>query len=108
MGNKAPSGVKIDKRIEAEPILVGKQRIQPVARIVGWEMDGDEQTGPFTSRVGRVTPVEVRVDNGESQTVIPIDDPLQEPLRGILATSAAVSAICILIMLVAKIAIRRK
>ncbi len=113
MGKSASAGVKIDRYIEAEPVIVAGKRIQPVARIVGWEMDSDEESSPFISRVGRVTPVEVRVDDsggddGESQAIIAIDDPSQEPIRGILAASAALSAVCILIMLIARVAIRRK
>lgn len=112
MGNEAPSGAKVDRRIEAEPLFVGGRRIQPVARLVGWEMDGEEQAGPFMSRVGRLTPLEVRIDNAEVQggeeEVLSIDDPLQEPIRGILALCAVVSAVCILIMLAAQVAAVRK
>ncbi len=101
MGKGAPSSTKVDRRIEGEPIVSGGRRIQPVARLVGWEMDGDERTGSFVSRVGRLTPLEVQVDHDGEQEVISIDDPLQEPLRGILAVGALVSVVCILIMLAA-------
>lgn len=109
MGNAAPSGAKVDRRIEAEPIEIGGKRIQPVARLVGWELDADPETSPFMSRMGRLTPLEVLIYSGEEQQeVISIEDPLQEPIRGILAASAVVSVICMLIMLASKIVIRRK
>lgn len=112
MGKGTPSSTKVDRRIEGEPIVLGGRRIQPVARLVGWEMDGDEQTGSFVSRVGRLTPLEVQVDHGSeqdgAQEVISIDDPLQEPLRGILAVGALVSAVCIMIMMATRVVARRK
>ena len=108
MGKGAPSSTKVDRRIEGEPIVSGGRRIQPVARLVGWEMDGEKRTGSFVSRVGRLTPLEVQVDHDGEQEVISIDDPLQEPIRGILAVGALVSAVCILIMLAATIVARRK
>ncbi len=109
MGNGAPSGAKVDRRIEAEPVEIGGWRILPVARLVGWELDGDPETSPFMSRVGRLTPVEVQIYSGEEQQeVISIEDPLQEPIRGILAASAVVSVVCMLIMLASQIVTRRK
>ena len=108
MGNGASSGAKVDRRIEAEPVLVAGRRIQPVVRLAGWEMDGDEQTGPFVSSVGRLTPLEVRIESGEEQEVLSIEDPLQEPIRGILTVGVVVSAVCILIMLAAQVVARRK
>jgi hypothetical protein len=112
MGNEAPSSTKVDKRIEGELLIFGGRRIQPVARLVGWEMDGDETTGSFVSRVGRLTPFEVRIDHGgeasEAQEVISIEDPLLEPIRGILAVGALVSVVCILIMLAAQVVARCK
>lgn len=112
MGNSAPSGARVDKKIEAEPILIGGRRIQPVARLVGWEMDGNEAAGPFVSRVGRLTPLAVKIDSaenyGEEPVVISIEDPLQEPIRGILTVCALVSGICIAVMLAARVVAGRK
>ena len=112
MGSKAPSGAKVDRLIEGDPVFVAGRRIQPVARLLGWEMDGEQQAGSFVSRVGRLTPLEVRIDNddeqGGEQEVLSIEDPLQEPLRGILAAGAMVSAVCIGIMLAAQFAARRR
>jgi hypothetical protein len=112
MGKEAPSSTKVDRRVEGEPLVFGGRRIQPVAHLVGWEMDGDERAGSFVSRVGRLTPLEVQIDHGGmqegAQEVISIDDPLQEPLRGILAVGALVSVVCILIMLAATVLARRK
>ena len=103
MENGAPPGAKIDRRIEADPISINGQSIQPVARLVGWASTGDGQHSPFAGRVGRLMPLEVRINDGEGERIIPFDDPLQEPLRGIFGVAAAVSTVCILIMLVAKI-----
>ncbi len=109
MEDGAPPGAKFDRRIEAEPIEIDGRRIQPIARIVGWEMDGGPESGPFMSRVGRLTPVEVRIDSGGTrQEVISIEDPLQEPLRDIMKVCAMLSAACMLIMLAIQIGSRRR
>jgi hypothetical protein len=109
MENGAPSGAKVDRRIEAEPIEINGWRIQLVARLVGWEVDGGSESSPFMSRVGRLMPAEVLIDSGEGQQeVISIEDPLQEPIRGILAVSAIVSVVCVLVMLATQIFTRGK
>ena len=108
MGNEKQMGQKIDRLIEAEPIVIGDRSIQPVAKLIGWETEGDAESGSYVGKVGRLTPLEVRIDDGESQDVIEIDDPLVEPLRGILMAGAAVTAVCMLIMLVANVAALRK
>ena len=110
MGNEAPTGDKVDRRIEAEPVIRSGWRVQPVARLIGWESDGAEQLGPFMSRVGRLTPLEIQVDGDSDaeQEIITIEDPGQEPLRGIFMAGAAVSVICLLIMLAARVATLRR
>ena len=109
MGSGAPSGAKVDRLIEADPIEIDGRRIQPVARLVGWDMDGASDSSLYMSRVGRLTPAEVWIDSeNEQRTIISIEDPLQEPIRGILAVSAVVSAVCMLIMLATQIFTRGK
>lgn len=108
MGNETPMGQKIDRLIEADPIVVGERSIQPVARLIGWETEGDAEPGSYVGKVGRLTPLEVRIDDGESQDTVEIDDPMVEPLRGILMVGAAVSLVCTLIMLVVNVATIRK
>jgi len=106
MGKEAPSGVKVDRRIETEPIVVGGRRIQGVARLVGLEFGDEKPSGSYMGRMGRLTPLEVRIDNGDAQEILSFEDPMQEPIRGILTFSIAVSAACVLIMLATKIVAR--
>ena len=82
--------------------------VQPAARFVGWESTAKTGTSPAVGAVGRLTPLEIRIDNGEEQTILQIEDPLLQPIRGILAVSLAVSVACILITLAAQIVASRK
>ncbi len=108
MKNQAPAGAKVDRRIEAEPLFVAGKRIQPIARLQGWAIEGRQSGGSFFSSGGRLTPEEIRIDTGATQEIISIGDPLQEPIRAMVAAGAIVSAVCILIMLAARVVTLRK
>ena len=108
MKNQAPSGAKVDRRIKAEPLFVAGRRIQPIARLQGWALEGEEQGGSFVSRGGRLTPAEIQVTTGDVDEIVAIDDPLQEPIRAMVAAAAVISAVCLVIMLVARVVTLRK
>jgi hypothetical protein len=103
-----PGKTKIDRLLEMEPITVGERRIQPVARMTGWQFTGDQESGAFAIAVGRLAPVEVRVRTDDEETVIPVADPDKEPLRNIAVTGVVLSIVCTLIMLAVRIAARRQ
>ncbi len=100
--------MRVDRRIEAEPLVVGGRRIQPVARLQGWALEGEEQGGSFVSRGGRLTPEEIQVTTGDVEEIVAIDDPLQEPIRAMAAAAALVSVVCVMIMLAARVVTLRK
>lgn len=108
MTNRAPSRRKVDEVLTTDPLTVFEWRIQPVAHLQGRETNGTEQTGPFFSRTGKLTPIEVRVDGAGGQWVIPIDDPVREPIRAMLVAGAALSAVCSAILLMTPIMLGRK
>ena len=108
MKNQAPSGAKVDRRIEAEPFFVAGRRIQPIARLQGWALEGEEQGGSFVSQGGRLTPEEIQVTTGDVEEIVSIDDPLQEPIRAMAAAAAVVSVVCVMIMLAARVVTLRK
>lgn len=108
MRDVKPGKTKSDKILEMEPVTVGERSIQPVARARGWQFAGNEESASFAGAVGRLTPVEVRVRTGEEETVIPVADPDQEPLRNMAVTGVVLSIVCTLIMLAVRISARRQ
>ncbi len=107
--NDVKSGkTKIDRLLEMEPVTVGDRRIQPVARLAGWQFTGDKEHASFAGMVGRLTPMEVRMRTSEEETVIPVGDPDKDPLRSMAVTGVVLSIVCTLIMLAARIIARRQ
>lgn len=98
---------KIDMLIPLTPLQIGGRRIQPVARLRGWEMNGGGRSGHFASQVGRLTPFEVRVDDGDAQTVVPVENPTDRSLRGMATTAAALALICMVTTLLAELLTRK-
>ena len=108
MIEQAPSRREVDKQLLTDPLTVLGWRVQPVVHLAGWEARGTEQTGPFFSSAGKLTPVEVRVDGAGGQQVIPIDDPARKPIRAMLVAGAALSAVCSAILLMTPFVTRRR
>ena len=101
MGNGKASRARIDRRLEGESIQVGDRIVQPVGRVTGRQINAGGGHGGFSGVKAQLHPLEIIVREGEEEHTIPIEDPQQEPLRGILMAGIAVCVGCILIMLMA-------
>ena len=107
MDNGKSPWAKIDRQLEGEPMAVGDRMLQAVGQLQGWQMKAGDGSGGFSSIVARLKPTEVIVHEGDDEYRVAVTDPQQEPLRGILMASIAVSAICLSIMLLARLAAMR-
>jgi hypothetical protein len=86
---------RIDWELVGEPILAGGRAVQPVARLSGWAGGNMSKQGGGAGAWVRVRPVEVVVreaDGAESR--VPIIDPGQAAVRGVIIPALAVAGIC--------------
>ena len=104
--DKQPAFTKLDQPLNAAPIVVGQRRIQPMVRVAGWQTAASD--GSFAGALGRVTPQAILVQEGDQEYTIPVTDPQREIVRGLLTGALAVSALCLLIMVVAGRAASRR
>ena len=91
---------QIDKRLEMPPLVVGNRTVRPVAHLMGWYAAAGEGSDSGSGAALRIAPREVVVREGENEYIVVIEDPLREPLRAIALGGVAVSALCLLIMLI--------
>lgn len=101
MGNGKAPWAKINRRLEGEPIPVGDRIVQPVGRLIGKQISAGDGHGGFAGVKAQLHPLEIVVREDDEEYTVPMVDPQQDPLRGILMVGVAVCMGCMLIMLMA-------
>jgi hypothetical protein len=121
MGNDSPTFVKLDQRLEAEPLVVGAHTLRLVARLSGWHTPVQGEAAALTSETPvppefatsggaaavRLAPLEVNVEDDDGIYQVPLIDPTREVIGGMAKGAAAIAALCILIMVAARLLARR-
>jgi len=95
---------RISQRLQSEPITVGDQIVQPVARLEGWLLPGDGNGG---GAFVRLTPAIVTVRKHGQAYTVPLTDPTYHPLRTLYIISGAVALVALFVMLLTKLLTRR-
>ena len=116
MGSDSPTPVKLDRRLEADPIVVGARTLRLVAKLSGWQtpaQDGARRGAPqgVVTTGGaaaiRIAPLEINVEDEDGTYQVPLIDPTREAISGMAKGAAAIAAVCTLIMVAARILARR-
>lgn len=100
MVNNNQSRTPIDRRLAAQPITRGVRTIEPVAQMSGWHWSAGAGASSPVGALVRISPLEVRVREGEQTRTIPLEDPVGKAVQGIFFSALMVSIFCWLIMVV--------
>ena len=111
MENTVQSGEPIERELQGEPMRLGDRELRPVVEMRGrrWRWasppSDSRMTGNLEATYVRVIPRSVAVTDAQGQTeTIVITDMTGEALRGIRMAALSVSAVCLLLILIRKIA----
>ena len=104
MAEQPTRPVKIDQQLVGAEITVGGRTVQPVAQLKGWYAEGSTPMGGGSGAWVHLAPVEVTVreGNGNEQHVA-VTDPTGLALRGLGVAAALVAAVCVLLILIARL-----
>lgn len=89
--------------ILATPVTVAGKVVQPVVRLEGWWQTSGQGAGALV----RLSPDSIKVQDGERTYSVAIPDPTGAALRTFFYLGGAISAVCILLMLLVSLATRR-
>jgi len=104
MTDQNPKFEKFEKRLEGEPVVVGKYTIQPVARATGWHMMARGETGEGAGALLRVKPLEVMVGKGEDEPyAVTLTNETEAAIKGIAQAGLVVAALCCFVIIGVKI-----
>lgn len=96
---------RISLVLPGEPVTVGEQVVQPVARLAGWLQ-------PFGANGGgallRLSPEAVIVQRHGQQQTLSLADPTRNTLRSFLLISGAVTLLCLFVMLLTRLIASRR
>ena len=90
--------------LQATPVEIAGNVLQPVVRLQKWQVLGDAGHVAFV----RLSPHAVHVQAGDKRYVVPIHDPTQATLQMFFYWGAAISGVCLLIMLLTTWFVRRR
>lgn len=96
---------RISLVLPGEPITVGDQVVQPVARLAGWQQAFGGNGG---GALVRLSPDVVTIQKHGQQQTISLADPTWRSLRSIALVAGAVTLICFFIMLLTMVLTRRR
>lgn len=96
---------RISQLLQSEPITVGDQIVQPVARLEGWLLpDGGNGGGAFV----RLAPTTVTVQKNGQHYSVALPNQTQTSLRTFFFISGAVALVALFVMLLIKLLTRHQ
>lgn len=96
---------RISLVLPGEPITVGDQIVQPVARLAGWQQAFGANGG---GALVRLSPDVVTIQKPGQQQTISLADPTWRSLRSIALVTGTVTLICFFVMLLTMVLTRRR
>lgn len=96
--------VRTRELIMATPVTVAGKVVQPIVRLDGWW----QASGSGAGALVRLSPDSIQVQDGKRTYSVPITDPTSATLRTFFYLGGAISAGCILLMLLVRLATRRR
>ncbi len=96
---------RISLVLHSEPITVGDQVVQPVARLAGWWQAWGANGG---GALVRLTPDRVAIQKDGQQRTISLADPTWHSLRSMALVAVTVTLVCFFVMLLTAALTRRR
>ena len=96
---------RISLVLPGEPITVGDQIVQPVARLAGWQQAFGANGG---GALVRLSPDVVTIQKHGQQQTISLADPTWNSLRPLLLIGGAVTLFCLFVMSLTTVLTRRR
>jgi hypothetical protein len=104
MATPTSQPIHFDRQLTGPEISVGGHTIRPVARMTGQQASGGNGASGWARAAVRVTPTEVIARRGDgAEQRLPVTDPTRMVLRSMAWTAGAVTALCLVVMLITRI-----
>jgi hypothetical protein len=105
MNGQKLAPIKIDQLLTSDPISVGARTLQLVAHMTGWQI---ERGTDFQGAGVRLTPHEIRIQEGDRQWTVPITSSAPDPLRIIVGLALLVSGLCWIVLFIVRLGLHRE
>ncbi|MFN2202591.1 MAG: hypothetical protein ACK2UO_15420 [Caldilineaceae bacterium] len=97
----------VDRRLDADPIVIGDRTIRPIGRLRGKRFTASGANGAGTGLVAKLQPEEVIIEQDGETYAIALNTQRSEPILAIVMAGAAVSIACLITMFLSRLIVQR-